>query len=122
MQDSAHIADPEDDSLESRMRYFQTVSKAHERVKESLSMLHEKHWADNLGEREEVEKAAEITANSLHRALQDLDEDDFQEAEELGYVKKKDLRKFIELKRAQEMRDIRDEKYATSEDTQQFQR
>lgn len=102
MQHDAHIAEPEEGTLKNRIRYFKTVHEAHERVKASLSMLHEKSWAENLGEKEEVEEAAQITANSLHRALQELEEDDFQEAEELGYVKKQDLRKFIELKRAQD--------------------
>lgn len=112
MQHSAHISDQEDDSLEGRIRYFTSMAKAHEQVKASLEMLHQKPWSDSLGEKDEVQEAAQITANSLHLALRKFDEAEFYEAQELGLVDRQDVRKFIEMKRQQEMRDIRNEQNA----------
>lgn len=122
MPNHAHIASPKDDTIESRVRYYQSVADAHARVEESLGMLHQKGWADSLGEKDEVEAAAKITANSLRIAVKNLSINDIDEAINLGLLDKNDARQFVGLKRENEMREARERRNSASSQSSQKQR
>lgn len=110
MQEAAYISDKNDTSLSGKIRYYQNIVQANQRVQASLDMLHEKSWMDSLGEKDEVSKAAAITATSLSRAAKAISRDEIEEAQANKLLSKFEARELIQQKRELEMREIRESK------------
>lgn len=121
MTDTAHIYTPQDESLEERIRAYRSVREAYINAEASVRALDDEEWANRLGEREEIERAFDISARSLQMATKAISQDELKQAQNEGLLSKDEVVGLVQSKRQQEMRDSRDKSRA-SESTSSSQK
>ena len=60
-----------------------------------------------MGEREEIEQAYKISADSLKMATEQISSDEMKQAKEQGLISNDELIEFVQNKRQQEMKSAR---------------
>ncbi len=111
MANTAHIYNPQNHSLEERIRAYRSVREAWLNAEASLKYKDDpsSEWFYTLGEAEEIEQAHKIAANSLQMATEDLSEDELRSAIDQGLMDTAEMREFIQYKRQQKMQAIRED-------------
>ncbi len=108
MSESAHIFTPRNDSLDERVHSYWSVLYAFRNAEASLKHMNDKKWADSLGEKQEVEQAYKISQRSLHMANDAIKQSELIQAREQGLMSDQQVREFTQIKRQQEMQNIRE--------------
>lgn len=103
MTESAHIYNPKDNSLGSRLDALKSTLKANRDVDASLKLSDSADWADQLGEREDLQKAHEIIKHSLRKAATDVSDQEIETAQEKGLLDQQEIKQVIMTKRQIEM-------------------
>ena len=114
---SQHIYTPDGDSLEARISAYKTVREAWLNAEASLKFLNDDGWSDRLGDREEVERACDISIRSLSMATAAITQDELRKAQEQGLLNSDEVRDLIQDKRQQEMQTIRSNRQAPNSST-----
>jgi len=114
MTDNAHIFTPKDNSLSERVSAYQSVFKSYLNAEASLKFADDEKWSDTLGEREEIEQAYKISADSLKMATEQISVNEMKQAKEQGLIDQGELLEFVQNKRQQEMKSARDSKQNSS--------
>lgn len=65
-----------------------------------------------MGEREEIEQAYKISADSLKMATEQISAEEMKQAKEQGLLTTDEVREFIQNKRQQEMKSFRDDQHS----------
>ena len=108
MTNTENIFNPQDNSLESRISAYVGVYDAWLNAELSLKFLDDELWSEVLGEREDVEMAYRIASNSLDSATRSITQDEILRAKKQGLVSDDQVSYFIQNKRQQEMKKMRD--------------
>jgi len=108
MTNTEHIYTPQENSLSERIRAYCAVREAYLNAEASLKFLDDDEWADRLGDREDVEKAYEISVRSLHMATEAIKQDELNEAVSQDLLSLDNVREVMQHKLQQEMKSIRD--------------
>ncbi len=101
MTDTAHIFNPQDDSLSERIRAYKSCADVLKNAKTSLELVDDKTWSDRLGSREEVEQAITIAEYSTKLAVSRLSQIDAERAVGNGLLSGEELKEFVRAKRHQ---------------------
>ena len=110
MTDNAHIFTPKDHSLKERVSAYRYVFKSYLNAEASLKFADDENWSDTLGEREEIEQAYKISADSLKMATEQISVDEMKQAKEQGFISNDELVEFVQNKRQQEIKSARTSK------------
>ena len=108
MPDAEHIYSPKDDSLFQRISAYRSVRAAYMNAQAGLQYLDDDVWAERLGGRENTEQAFAISARSLKKATDALDQEEVKQAIAEGWFTVDEAREFMQLKRQAEMQSIRE--------------
>lgn len=81
MSSSAHMYNPQDDSLEAKIQAYKTMRNELHNIEKSQKLSQTKEWQDRLGTEEELKQAHTVIKNSLRRALDNILDVDLQKAQ-----------------------------------------
>lgn len=112
MPETAHIYNPQNDSLAERIRAYRIAHQDYLNVEASLKFLDDDNWADTLGSREEVNQAHEVSLRSLQMATEAIKRDELSHARDQGLLNKDEVYEIIENKQQYKMQSIRKERQA----------
>lgn len=107
MTQSDTIYNPKDNSLQERIKAYQSVMNAWYNAEASLKLMDDDEWSYTLGEKEEIVKAHDIILNSLNTATHQITKDEMKQAKELGFLSDNEAKEFVQDKHLQEMKKIR---------------
>lgn len=107
MIESAHIYNPKDNSLGSRLEALKSTLKASRDSDASIKLSDSPEWADQLGEKEDILEAQDIVKRSLRMAAADVSEDEIKTAQEKGLLDQQEIKQVIMTKRQIEMNEDR---------------
>ena len=102
MTETAHIFNPKDDSLEARAEAYRQVYQAWLNAESSLKFLEDDEWSDTLGDKEEVERALNISIHSLQIASDSFTKEEIAEARKANLLEDHEVLELIQSKRQQE--------------------
>ncbi len=108
MNDTAHIFNPKDKSLEARIEAFRGVYEAWQNAESSMGMLDDDKWREALGSHEEVQQAIEISSRSLHLASHSFSQEEIAFARKNNLLQADEIQKIIATQRLGEMRSVRE--------------
>lgn len=108
MTETAHIFHPKDDSIEARVEAYRNVHQAWLNAEASLKFMDDDEWGDTLGNREEIEKALQVSIHSLRVASNSFSKEEISEAKNSGLIDESEALDIIQNKLQDEMNSIRD--------------
>lgn len=111
MDTTAHLSTPNDDSLASKVAYYQSTAASLQQVRASIEHLNNTEWAARLGDRQEVEEAEQIIARSHRLAMAAISSGDYHTIMDLGLMDQQEIRQLERLKRQNEMQIMRDKEH-----------
>ncbi|MEQ3530170.1 hypothetical protein [Pseudoalteromonas sp. XMcav11-Q] len=82
----AHFYHPIDDSLEEKAKAYKEAYRAWLNIEASFHFHDQQGWEDRLGSKEDLQKAMEITTNTLEMAVSKLNNSEIQLAIDKGYL------------------------------------
>ena len=86
MDKSAHIFNPTDDSLESRMNAYRDVHQAWMCAEMSLKYADDPEWKGTLGTQEEIEAGYQVSIQGMRKALASISIEDIDKAQDRGFI------------------------------------
>ena len=95
MSSSAHIYNPQDDSLEAKIQAYKTMRNELHNIEKSQKLSQTKEWQDRLGTEEELKQAHTVIKNSLRRALDNIPDVDLQKAQRQHLMTAKEVSDFL---------------------------
>lgn len=98
MSSSAHIYNPQDDSLEARIHAYKTMRNELLNIEASQKLSQTKGWQDRLGTEDELKQAHNVIKNSLRMALDNIRDVDLQKAQEQHLMTAKEVSEFSAVK------------------------
>ncbi len=107
MNDTAHIFNPKDDSLDERVRAYRSCSSTLRNTKASLELVNDSAWSDRLGSREEIEQAHMIAKHSIEMAVNQLSQSEAERAVGQGLLDNQELKEIVQTKRLQNIQNQR---------------
>ncbi|MGA4604203.1 hypothetical protein [Pseudoalteromonas maricaloris] len=82
----AHFYHPIDDSLEEKAKAYKEAYRAWLNIEASFHFHDQQGWEDRLGSKEDLQKAMEITKNTLEMAVSKLNNSEIQLAINKGLI------------------------------------
>lgn len=82
----AHFYHPIDDSLEEKAKAYKEAYRAWLNIEASFHFHDQQSWEDRLGSKEDLQKAMEITTNTLEMAVSKLNNSEIQLAINKGLI------------------------------------
>ncbi len=109
MNDTAHIFNPKDDSLDERVRAYRSCSSTLRNTKASVELVNDSAWSDRLGSRKEIEQAHMIAKRSTEMAVNQILQSEAEQAVGKGLLESDELKEIIQFKRLQTMQNRRND-------------
>ena len=98
MSSSAHMYNPQDDSLEAKIQAYKTMRNELHNIEKSQKLSQTKKWQDRLGTEEELKQAHTVIKNSLRRALDNILDVDLQKAQRQHLITIEEVGEFSTVK------------------------
>lgn len=120
MTQTAHIFNPQNDSLAEKVKAYQSVVDLLHSVEHSSEVLRtaKKNDTDHIGTEEEVQYAYKIACTSLAKALKEISESEIQTALEQELMTNEQAAEFMQFSRQQDMSSFRSTKRSIHSNSQ----
>lgn len=116
-----HIFTPKDASLESRIEAYRHVYEAWLTAEASCTYLNDDEWGASLEDKDEVERALDISIRSLYMSSDAFTREELAEAKRAHLIQSHEAQDIIANQCQGEMRSVREESSHASDSSEQSQ-